>query len=64
MPNSLIKLVYKRGIAVLRVEHHIGLALPLCDRAIVLESGSVLAEGSPASIRADPRIIDAYLQMS
>ncbi len=59
--KELIAAIHKRGIAVLLVEHHIGLALSLCDRAIVLESGAVLAEGPPASIRCDQRVIDAYL---
>ena len=59
--KKLIAAIHKRGIAVLLVEHHIGLALSLCDRAIVLESGSVLAEGTPANIRSDQRVIDAYL---
>lgn len=59
--KELIGAIHKRGISVLLVEHYVGLALSLCDRAIVLESGKILAEGSPDDIRADQRVIDAYL---
>lgn len=59
--KKLIGAIHARGIAVLLVEHHIGLALSLCDRAIVLEGGAVLAEGPPGAIRKDPRVIEAYL---
>jgi ABC-type branched-subunit amino acid transport system ATPase component len=59
--KELIGAIHKRGISVLLVEHYVGLALSLCDRAIVLESGKILAEGSPDEIRADQRVIDAYL---
>jgi branched-chain amino acid transport system ATP-binding protein len=59
--KNLIGAIHKRGVSVLLVEHHLGLALSLCDRAIVLESGAVLAEGTPDRIRADRRVIDAYL---
>jgi ABC-type branched-subunit amino acid transport system ATPase component len=59
--KELIRAIHKRGISVLLVEHYVGLALSLCGRAIVLESGKILAEGPPDAIRADQRVIDAYL---
>lgn len=46
---------------VLLVEHHVGFALSLCDRAMVLDAGRVIADGSPTEIRSDERVIDAYL---
>jgi branched-chain amino acid transport system ATP-binding protein len=58
---ELIKAINQRGVAVLLVEHHVGMALALCDRAMVLESGKVLAEGDPDSIRTNERVIAAYL---
>jgi branched-chain amino acid transport system ATP-binding protein len=58
---ELIKAINQRGVAVLLVEHHVGMALALCHRAVVLESGKTLAEGDPDSVRSDERVIAAYL---
>ncbi|HMG42063.1 MAG TPA: ATP-binding cassette domain-containing protein [Acidimicrobiales bacterium] len=49
------------GIAVLIVEHDVGLVLDLCDRVTVLDAGRVIADGDPHTIRYDPAVIDAYL---
>jgi ABC-type branched-subunit amino acid transport system ATPase component len=38
-----------------------GLVLGICDRVVVLEFGRVIADGPPAAVRADPRVIAAYL---
>jgi branched-chain amino acid transport system ATP-binding protein len=43
------------------VEHNVRLALPLCDRAVVMDAGTVIAEGAPDEIRRDPTVIRAYL---
>jgi branched-chain amino acid transport system ATP-binding protein len=59
--GRLIRDVHERGTAVLLVEHYVGLALSLCDRAMVLDQGTVLALGAPDVIRADPRVVAAYL---
>ncbi|HEX6054338.1 MAG TPA: ABC transporter ATP-binding protein [Intrasporangium sp.] len=58
---ELIRAIHARGIAVVLVEHYVGLALALCDRAMVLESGRILAEGSADEIRRDESVIAAYL---
>ncbi|MGW7370135.1 ABC transporter ATP-binding protein C-terminal domain-containing protein, partial [Streptomyces sp. NPDC054841] len=47
--------------AVLLVEHNVAFVMELCARVVVLDLGEVLAEGSPAEVRADPRVRDAYL---
>jgi ABC-type branched-subunit amino acid transport system ATPase component len=49
------------GTAVLLVDHDMGLVLSSCDRVVVLDSGSVIAEGTPAQVRSDERVIAAYL---
>ncbi len=48
-------------LTVFLVEHNMGLVMDLCSRLIVLHLGRKLAEGNPAQIRSDPRVIAAYL---
>ena len=49
------------GTSVLLVEHDVGFVMDHCDRVVVLHLGRVLAEGSPASVRNDPAVREAYL---
>ncbi|MFZ3567162.1 ABC transporter ATP-binding protein [Streptomyces sp. BH097] len=49
------------GCAVLLVEHNVAFVMELCSRVLVLDLGSVLAEGTPEVIRADTRVREAYL---
>jgi sulfate-transporting ATPase len=49
------------GLAILMVEHDVGLVLRVCDRVTVLEEGAHLATGTPDEIRNDPRVVAAYL---
>jgi branched-chain amino acid transport system ATP-binding protein len=58
---DLIRGVRSRGVAVLIIEHHMALIMSLCDRIVVLNFGSKIAEGRPAEIRANRAVIDAYL---
>ncbi len=52
------------GTSVLLVEHNISLVLSLCRTITVLDGGTVIAEGSPATIRTDRRVREAYLGTS
>jgi branched-chain amino acid transport system ATP-binding protein len=52
------------GTAILLVDHDMGLVLGSCDRVVVLDSGRVLAEGTPAQVRADETVVAAYLGRS
>ncbi|TML62315.1 MAG: ATP-binding cassette domain-containing protein [Actinobacteria bacterium] len=49
------------GCSILIVEHDMPLLMSLCDRIYALESGAVIAEGTPEEVRADPRVIASYL---
>jgi branched-chain amino acid transport system ATP-binding protein len=53
--------VVSDGVAVLLVDHDMGLVLGTCDRIVVLDFGRVLAEGTADQIRRDDRVVAAYL---
>ena len=49
------------GVTVLLVEHDMQVVFSICDRISVLHLGRALAEGTVAEIRADKRVVEAYL---
>jgi ABC-type branched-subunit amino acid transport system ATPase component len=49
------------GLTLVIIEHDMPLIMGLCDRIIAMQSGRVVAEGTPAEIRADPVVISSYL---
>lgn len=54
----------RRDMAVVLVEHHMDLVMRVCDHIVVLDFGRVISTGTPAHVRADPRVTRAYLGTS
>lgn len=56
-----IRQLNKQGVTFLIVEHNMEFVMGLCDKVMVMHRGSKLAEGTPAQVRANPAVLEAYL---
>ena len=61
LADLVLALRTESGLSILLVEHNMGLVRRLCDRAVVLDAGQVIAEGTPEAVLNDPRVLLAYL---
>jgi branched-chain amino acid transport system ATP-binding protein len=58
---SFIRRLHKEGKTIILVEHDMSLVMSICERVIVLASGRKIADASPAIVKADPAVLEAYL---
>lgn len=59
--GQLLVRIGKCGVSILMVEHHMDLVMSVSDHVIVLDYGIKIAEGKPADVQANSRVVDAYL---
>ena len=59
--NRLVRDLADAGVAVVIVEHNIGLVLDVADHILVMDRGTVIAEGQPREVQADPEVARVYL---
>jgi branched-chain amino acid transport system ATP-binding protein len=58
---ALLKRLRDKGITVFFIEHNLGAVMEISDRLIVMDGGSIIADGIPSVVREDSAVIEAYI---